>query len=195
MVQVVHVGFHNCLLRGSYDEIREGVPFLSGSGPNQWLTQGYYFWTDDPYWAHQWNSGRASAISEFTITFQSNDELLDLVGNARDIRQFDQMRQKVANTLTEMSARHITVNQVISYFRELEGTAEFNGVFPYAAVKAQDSTRASSLVKLNFIDRYEGGHGEQLVSFSRQQMCVYEHARHKIEFKKFIAPAAFCERD
>lgn len=195
MVQVVHVGFHNCLLQGSYDDIREGVPFLSGSGPNQWLTRGYYFWTDDPHWAHQWNPRRASVISEFTITFQSKDELLDLVGNASDIREFEQMRQRVAEKLTPMSAKHITVNQVITYFRELEETAEYNGIFPYAAVKAQDSTTASSLVSLNFIDRYDGGHGEKMVSFTRQQMCVYEHARDKIEFQKFIAPAEFCERE
>lgn len=191
MVQVVHVGFHNCLMRGSYEEIRQAVPFLSRSGPNQWLTQGYYFWTDDPHWAHQWNEGRQTVISEFTITFESKEELLDLIGNTRDIMQFEQMRQQVAGTLTRLSALHITVNQIISFFRELEERAEFKGVFPYAAVKAQDSSRASSLIRLNFVD----GRHEELVSFTRQQMCVYEHARDKIEFKKFIAPAEFCAQD
>lgn len=149
------------------------------------------FWTDDPYWAHQWNEGHDTVISEFSITFDSKDELLDLVGNARDIRQFEAMRQKVASTLTRMSAVHITVNQVISFFRELEQSDDFKGVFPYAAVKAQDSTKASNLIRLNFVDERT----EQMVSFTRQQMCVYEHARGKIEFRRFIFPEHFCEKD
>ncbi|WP_261553338.1 hypothetical protein, partial [Escherichia coli] len=115
----------------------------------------------------------------------------DLVGNARDIRQFEAMRQKVASTLTRMSALHITVNQVISFFRELEQSDDFKGVFPYAAVKAQDSTKASNLIRLNFVDERP----EQMVSFTRQQMCVYEHARGKIEFRRFIFPEHFCEKD
>ncbi|MDK6378379.1 hypothetical protein [Citrobacter freundii] len=184
------MGFHNCLNRGSYDEIRQGVPFLSRSGPNQWLTQGYYFWTDDPHWAYKWNESRPSVISEFTITFESKEELLDLVGNTQDILQFEEMRKQVVSTLTRMSALHVTVNQVISFFRELEERADLKGVFPYSAVKAQDNARSSSLIRLNFID----GHFEQLVSFTRQQMCVYEHAKHKIEFQRFLAPAEFCGR-
>lgn len=189
-MQVVHIGFHNCLNRGSYETIRQSVPFLSRSGPKQWLTQGYYFWTDDAYWAHQWNEGRDTVISEFSITFDSKDELLDLVGNARDIRQFEAMRKQVAGSLTRMSALHITVNQVISFFRELEQTDDFKGVFPYAAVKAQDSTKASNLIRLNFVDERP----EQMVSFTRQQMCVYEHARDKIAFRRFIFPEDFCEK-
>ena len=79
-MQVVHIGFHNCLNRGSYETIRQSVPFLSRSGPKQWLTQGYYFWTDDPYWAHQWNEGHDTVISEFSITF---DSMLEISGNLK----------------------------------------------------------------------------------------------------------------
>ncbi len=82
MGRQTHVGYHNCRNEGGKEFLKSSVPFLSGDGDNQWLTQGYYFWTDSPYWAERWNPGRDVAISEFKITFHTDDELLDLVGNA-----------------------------------------------------------------------------------------------------------------
>ena len=38
-----HVGYHNCRDDGGYEHLKSSVPFLSGNGDNQWLTQGYYF--------------------------------------------------------------------------------------------------------------------------------------------------------
>lgn len=193
MVQLAHVGFHNCLKRGSYESIRRAVPFLSRSGPNQWLTQGYYFWTDDPECAFQWNPGRDCVISEFVITFDSKDELLDLVGNARDIRHFRDLCGLVEARLaedehTKETIANVSVNQVISFLRELENSPDTNGIFPYAAVKAQDEVRSAS-IRRPFVD----GRRESLVAFGRQQMCVYEHARNKIQFVKFLHPQEFCE--
>lgn len=190
MGPVVHIGYHNCRNRGSYDDIRRGVPFLSGAGENQWLTQGYYLWTDSPHHALTWNGGRNIVVSEFEVMFASRDELLDLVGNARDILEFQKMIDQATNKLHGDDATKITINQVISFFRELEDDPEFNGIFPYCAVKAQDKARINGEVRTRFID----GHGEHLVALTRQQMCVFEKAREKITFRCFIAPEEFTQK-
>lgn len=190
MSQSVHIGYHNCLHRGTIEEIREGVPFLSGPGDNQWLSQGYYLWTDSPKYALTWNSGAPTVVSEFEITFESRDELLDLVGNAKDIIEFEAMIGDVVKSLNARDATQITVNQVISYFRELQESAEFKGVFPYDAVKAQDKARsAGGEVVLKFVRQRK----ETLIALTRQQMCVFEKARAKIRFKCFIAPQEFTQ--
>ena len=191
MGPVVHIGYHNCRKRGSYDDIRRGVPFLSGAGKNQWLTRGYYLWTDSPYHALTWNRGTNIVVSEFEVMFSSSEELLDLVGNARDILEFQGMIDQATQQLHAGDATKITVNQVISFFRELEEDPEYEGIFPYCAVKAQDRARYNGEVRTRFTDE---GNGEQLVALTRQQMCVFEKSRDKITFKCFIAPEEFTQK-
>ncbi|WHU88040.1 hypothetical protein [Pantoea agglomerans] len=190
MGPVVHIGYHNCHNRGSYDEIRRGVPFLSGAGEDQWLTQGYYLWTDSPYHAKKWNGGRHVVVSEFEVMFASRDELLDLVGNVRDILEFQEMIDQTIEVLHGGDATKITVNQVISYFRELEDDPEFTGIFPYSAVKAQDKAKVTGEVSIRFVQERK----EHLIALTRQQMCVFEKARDKITFRCFIAPEEFAKK-
>ncbi|WP_213672549.1 hypothetical protein [Raoultella ornithinolytica] len=191
MGQVVHIGYHNCHKRGSYEDIRQGVPFLSGPDENQWLTQGYYLWTDSPHYAMSWNGGKNVVVSEFEVKFESRDELLDLVGNARDIFEFEEMVDRAIRVLHGGDATKITVNQVISYFRELESDAEYAGIFPYHAVKAQDKANTSYG---EVVVRFVRTRREKLVALTRQQMCVFENARDKITFKSFISPDEFTQR-
>jgi hypothetical protein len=191
MAQVVHIGYHNCRNRGTYEDIRNGVPFLSGPDENQWLTQGFYLWTDSPHYAMSWNGGRDVVVSEFEVKFDSGDELLDLVGNARHIFEFEEMVDRAVKVLHGGDATKITVNQVISYLRELESDAEYKGVFPYQAVKAQDKAKASTG---EVVVRFVRERRERLVALTRQQMCVFENAREKICFKCFIAPDEFAQK-
>lgn len=190
MGPVVHIGYHNCRKRGSYEEIMRGVPFLSGAGENQWLTQGYYLWTDSPHHALSWNGGRDVVVSEFEVTFDSRDELLDLVGNVEDILEFQELIDDAVQVLHGGNAADITVHQVISYFRELQEDPEYAGIFPYSAVKAQDRARVRGEVVVRFVKTRH----EQLVALTRQQMCVFEKARDKITFKCFIAPDEFAQK-
>lgn len=39
-------GYHTCKTEGGWSYIRGNAPFLSEPNNRQWLTQGYYFWTD-----------------------------------------------------------------------------------------------------------------------------------------------------
>lgn len=187
MGRQTHVGYHNCRDEGGYDHLRSSVPFLSGGGDNQWLTQGYYFWTDSLYWAERWNPGQKTTISEFTITFHEDDELLDLVGNTRQMFEFQTMRNRVANHLKVRDVAKVTVSQVIAYFRKLEGQPKSSGVFPYLAVKAQDNAKVG-LFKSMLFTRHRR---EELCLATRQQMCVFAHAKDRITFTCFVSPEEY----
>lgn len=191
MGRQTHIGYHNCRDEGGYDFLRNNVPFLSGDGDNQWLTQGYYFWTDDIYWAERWNQREKVTISKFTITFHEDDELLDLVGNARQIREFQKMRTQVAKKLKIESVSKITVSQVIAFFRELDKKTEFLGIFPYLAVKAQDAPHKNGFLKMLFTHHRQ----EHLYLATRQQMCVFAHAKDRIDFSCFMSPKEYTEQN
>ncbi|ATF52676.1 hypothetical protein [Morganella morganii] len=191
MGRQIHIGYHNCRDEGGYDFLRENVPFLSGEGDNQWLTQGYYFWTDDTYWAERWNQGKQVTISKFTITFHEDDELLDLVGNTRQICEFQKMRTQVAQKLDIKDVGKITVSQVIAFFRKLNKETKSSGIFPYLAVKAQDAPHDSRFLKMLFT-RYRREH---LCLATRQQMCVFAHAKDRIDFSCFMSPKEYTEQN
>ncbi|MGP3038393.1 hypothetical protein [Serratia nevei] len=187
MGRQTHIGYHNCRDDGGYEYLRQHVPFLSGNGENQWLTQGYYFWTDSPYWAEKWNSKHQTAISEFTISFHNDEELLDLVGNSRHIHEFGRMRQKVADSLKMKDLSKVTVNQIIGYFRKIERSR--SGFFPYLAVKAQDSTKDDAFSVMRFVKAWY--RKETLACHTRQQLCVFSHARDRITLNGFLSPETY----
>jgi len=187
MGRQTHIGYHNCRDEGGYQFLKESVPFLSGKGDNQWLTQGYYFWTDSDYWANQWNSEHKTAVSKFTITFHQDEELLDLVGNSNQIFEFQKMRVQVAKRLNIRDVSRVTVSQVIAYFRKLEGAQRTKGVFPYLAVKAQDAAKISFFERMRFTRKRQ----EILMCLTRQQMCVFEQARDRITYNCFVSPSEY----
>ncbi|HHR6317751.1 TPA: hypothetical protein ACS737_001228 [Providencia alcalifaciens] len=193
MGRQTHIGYHNCRDEGGYDYLREHVPFLSGNGDNQWLTQGYYFWTDDIYWAKRWNPGKKVTISKFTITFHEDNELLDLVGNVSQIFEFQDMREKVAEKLNIRDVSKVTVSQVIAFFRKLNEQTEFSGIFPYLAVKAQDTAlpHNGSFPKMKFVSY----RSESLCLATRQQMCVFAQAKDRIDFSCFMFPEEYTEQE
>ncbi len=190
MGRQTHIGYHNCRDQGGYDFLLANVPFLSGNGDNQWLTQGYYFWTDSPHWAEKWNPGLKTTVSEFSIMFSQDDELLDLVGNTRQIFEFQAMRNRVAQNLEIRDVSKVTVSQVIAFFRKLETDKVAEGIFPYLAVKAQDAASVGFFTRMTFVRKRT----EALACLTRQQMCVFSHARDRITFNRFVSPDAYCKR-
>ncbi len=104
------LGFHTCSY-GTYEDITPNIPFRStDNDEEQWLSQGYYLWTDSPYYALKWlpreyRFGGSKhgcrpvqrVIGQFDI--QLNDdasarELLDLVGNTKDQEKFCTYKKK-----------------------------------------------------------------------------------------------------
>lgn len=187
MTQLTYKGFHTCKDKGTYEEILKGIPFKSGNGPNQWLTEGYYFWTDDPYWAKKWLPKQKKVIGEFDIELCPKSELLDLVGNVKQQLQFHQLKKTVLDTLPKDQQAAITVHQIISFFREPHRAA----IFPYAAIKAEDGR---SISKIKFIDpKIPSSHGEEMALVTRQQMCVFEKGRDNINLCGFEEPKEFAD--
>ncbi|WP_158104918.1 hypothetical protein [Vibrio vulnificus] len=190
MTRINHVGYHTCKKNGGYEKVRNEIPFLSKSGTNQWLAQGYYFWTDSPYWAKKWGKEGDRAIGKFTINLCRETELLDLVGNVAHSQHFEDLIKMIVDAIDSRHRENMTVNRAINFLRLLEKKPEKKGIFPYLAVKAQDSRYDGSLC---FID-VGNGNPPILRLKQRQQMCVYEEARDKISLNCFIEPEEFVQQ-
>ncbi len=175
-----YIGYHTCQLKNGYDYICKNIPFLSNDGAGQWLTQGFYFWTDSAYWAKKWLHEGKRAIGQFELQLCSRTEVLDLVGNVQHQEQFISMRDLVLNSLRDAEKNDITVNQIINFLRDDEQ------IFPYLAVKAQDSRTEE---KINFVDNRINFAKASLIN--RQQICVFEKARDRISLIGFLEPEAF----
>ena len=90
------IAYHTSDLTEPIDDLKDLTPFHSNVNEPQWLGQGYYFWTDDDFYAHLWGCLKIKndegisqykykngyVITQFNISIEPNN-LLDLVGNAR----------------------------------------------------------------------------------------------------------------
>ncbi|PMG18175.1 hypothetical protein BCU96_13000 [Vibrio lentus] len=182
------VGYHTCQDSGGYAHVRTSIPFISGNGTNQWLTQGYYFWTDSPYWAKKWGKDNNKVIGKFIIDLCIENELLDLVGNVAHSEHFEDLVHMLREKLQGTATRDFTVNQAIGFLRKLERTSQYSGIFPYKAIKAEDNRYDSSMC---FIDPKPGKQTPILRLKRRQQMCVFTNAKHQIKLDGFVEPEAF----
>jgi hypothetical protein len=132
-------GFHTCSQRGGHKSIKQDAPFKSITTEQQWLTQGYYLWTDHNHFAHKWGKDfrykrykDGYAIAECEIIIPKN-LLLDLTGNVEHqfilktlIEGFEELMEKGAIHKTPIS-----VAAVIQYYRN-------KNAFPFKAIKAHD---------------------------------------------------------
>ncbi|WP_455921797.1 hypothetical protein [Pseudomonas putida] len=182
-------GFHTCKARGTKEELRDKVPFLSHPD-GQWLGQGYYFWTDCDYWARQWLGKHPKVISRFDINLK-REHVLDLVGSVTD----QQILQRIMDCFTEGPLHEayqgrfnsaVCVSKVLTWLRE-ERDGGFQGVFPYWAVRAKDNRQ---LTKVPYVD----GSWEELFLVERHQMCVYNEFKDAVvTFEGFVHPAHFMD--
>ena len=181
------VGYHTCKDLGGYEHVRKSIPFLSGNGNNQWLTQGYYFWTDSSYWAKKWGQDNNKVIGKFIINLCTENELLDLVGNVAHSEHFEELVHMLEAKLKDSRDCDFTVNQAIGFLRKLNGTPQYSGIFPYKAIKAEDNRYDSSMC---FIETRKKP-TPTLRLKRRQQMCVFADAKEQIKLDGFVEPEAF----
>ena len=184
----VHItGYHTCKTEGGWSYIRSEAPFLSGSGANQWLTQGYYFWTDSDYFAHKW--GKSSYNNDYAILrcliVVENDLLLDIVGSTKAQIYFKRLLTKFESKLKKIDPnKKATIHAIIAYWRKQSITNK--SIFPFVAIKAQDVYNTGS--KLNFIE----GHCESMaVDIQRQQLCLFEEGVNFLQEKEITYPENF----
>lgn len=180
MQNTKNVGYHTCKLDNGFEYIRENIPFKSGNGPNQWLTEGYYFWTDSDYWAKRWGRPNSRAIGEFDIELCFQEEVLDLVGNVKHQEEFVRFKNLIIKHIPKHKQHEITVHQIIKKLRQLESA------FPYLAIKAEDDRRVEAI---HFVDPAINESRINLIT--PQQMCVFEQARDRIQLVDFVEPPEF----
>ncbi|HHQ4796631.1 hypothetical protein ACEUAZ_01350 [Aeromonas veronii] len=178
--------FHTCKTDGGKEFVSESAPFLSGKNiPRkwQWLSQGYYFWTDDPHFAHIWGECSYNddyAILKCKLSFQP-DMLLDLAGNVAHSLYFQKLVSIYVKKLQGKDPTiRPTVSTVIEHFRKEKQSTPM--IFPYQAIKAVDIPSGGYRKKLRFTPKSN----ECLPLLPRIQLCLFEEARDIISDKEII---------
>lgn len=187
-----HIGFHACSQQGGYEGVVEGIPFFAPESEqrSQWLSPGYYFWTDSPTYAKDWKpQGQGRAIGKFTIELnisEDAEELLDLVGNVAHQESFCELVEMVIEALPAKNAQNIMVNEVISYLRQDQE------IFPFIAIKAMDNRKPRN--SNNPIQTVKFAHDTnlRLPLVTPQQLCLFNRERAKLV--SFYAPDDYQEK-
>lgn len=171
MANVKLTAYHTCHLQESVKVAFNGSPYKSELNKPQWLGDGYYFWTDSDFFAHQW--GRLSnkypkgyVITQYDIQIPKNI-LLDLVGNVKDQLLFREQILQYANKLqgASLNVNDIPISKVLAHLRLLSQNDE--NKFAYQAIKAVDYSK-NHKHSFPFLD----GKKERLVIPSRQQLYL-----------------------
>lgn len=177
-------GFHTCLNKGSPEEIKEAIPFLS-EREEQWLGQGYYFWSESDYWAKLWKRNEDTVIGEFFIKIPQ-EKFLDLNSVKKQI-----WLKATMEKLTTLLKHGLNVSEVLYYLIEKEKLLRNGKMFPYVATRAKDK-RCVQEVPFLLTDKADP---EVLCLVERQQICVYptykETQGAEVNFVRFVWPLNF----
>lgn len=190
-VKFESLGYHSCREDGSPEELINMVPFLSRKN-NQWLGQGYYFWTDNTYWALKWSGGVGrNVVSEFKLSLDKS-YLLDLVGDINDQILF----KGLVSLFAKRFGGQQTISAVMSWLLEERDKPDSYDLFPYWAVKAKDIPRG--VERYPFVNARKGDDSsvgyEELLLVERHQMCVYSAYKNRVvTFERFVHPPHFME--
>lgn len=184
------LGFHTCKNTGGRETVLECAPFFSKArgGNKQWLSDGYYFWTDSDHYAHEW--AKLARFKEGFIIIKAliclkKEQLLDLVGSVDDQRHFqaliEWMRknyEKVKSenhALPQLDFENENISDFVTFLRYIN--LESPGVFDYSAIKAQDSKQEE---KVKFTPN-----GWEFCSLvTRQQICIFSDPERFVFDKK-----------
>jgi len=185
-------GFHACDKRGTEKSVLQNGPFLSEHNEEkkqwQWLTQGYYFWTDDAFFAYIW--GKKHYRNKYYILecdIDVPDDLyLDLHGNVTDQVYFYELLKIYKGFLKKVApGEEPTICTAINHFRhKTEG--DMSKLFPYLVVKAADDHGGECV---NFTPRRR----EAMNKIKRQQICVFEDGKDCISEPKLFYTSEITE--
>lgn len=188
--------YHVCKNEGSPELIKKNAPFVS-TGPNKWLGEGAYLWTDSDMWAKFWNKEAYNSVGiiiEFIVNIP-DEKVLDLVGNVKQQIEFYESWYSVSKKLK----RNIkNISAYIMFLRELN---EDDGEsFTYAAIRAKDNPKIDakkefSVKKINFIPNKSHKDNESVpysTFMERHQICIFpEFKAQYVKFEKFTYPREF----
>lgn len=152
------IGFHTCEDRGeSNEEIKSKVPIKS-EREEQWLGEGYYFWTDSDRYARTWGTYSKRVVSEFNINFSTQSEIFDLVGNASHQEEFEGMLREIVKKNPKLGS--MDMSAVFYFFRDK------NVLEQYKAIKACNRYKLKG--------RFLTHRPERLMFPTRIQLCLFE---------------------
>ena len=196
MGEVQIVGYHTCSRDNGMTYIQSSAPFHSNPNRKQWLTNGYYFWTDSAYFAHKW--GEVSYDGHYAIMkcliVMDKGLLLDLVGNVEDILHFENLTEKFKAYMAKSGVqsglkpsdrgKSPSVSAVIDFWRRRrEKQIEVRDIFPYIAIKAHDPPPKSTM-------RFVENRPEVLLGLTRQQLCLFREGCGYIKSKELVHPVS-----
>jgi hypothetical protein len=198
MGEVQVVGYHTCSRDNGISYIQSSAPFHSNPKRKQWLTNGYYFWTDSDHFAHKWGEDSYNghyAIMKCLIVMDKG-LLLDLVGNVEDRLYFEKLKEKFEAYLVQpevqrgldpkFRGKSPSVSGTIAFWRKQREKFANNGIFPtfpYVAIKAQEPPRNSDM-------RFVEGRREVLLGLTRQQLCLFREGCGYIKSKELVYPVS-----
>ncbi|MEO5979522.1 MAG: hypothetical protein ABIS36_16255 [Chryseolinea sp.] len=134
------VGYHTVENR-DVDKIDDNAPFIS-AGSKAYLGIGYYFWDDDEEWAHWW--GEHHCKNEYIIC-RANltcapDRYLDLHGNQAAMRLMKAWYTIYKNDFVRnFDTARPPLGVVVEFLKKLAFTRKNPTIFPFDAVRAEDS--------------------------------------------------------
>ena len=157
----------------------------------QWLSEGYYFWTDSCRNAHWWGSKRLKepyCITEYFININS-ESLLDLSGNTEHMEYLYKLKDFFIDNYnkiyTNAEAPKPTISVLVEYFRKFYK----DEMFGFSAIK----------IHHNFYDNgfepiYMTANSKEFFNgIPRIQLCVFNESVSCIKDKFPIYPNEYCE--
>lgn len=196
-------GYHACSREGGYETVRKCIPFLSEDGPDQWLTQGYYFWYNSARYAETWipseyRKGGSKygqqverAIGLFQVSIPK-DKFWDLVGEPKHQDEFSVFAKRVLNKYKRAgkSVVEVSTNEVITEMRLMSAESRYENVFPYVAIKAVDERKSAERYKFSSV-KGSAGNTHSMAIGNAQQVCVFQSARDSFQLTSFHSPYEF----
>lgn len=155
--------FQSCKALGDYNTL--DAPFLSRER-NQWLSQGYYFWTDSVFYAEKWGKGKRY-VYQFKYIVEK-EHVLDLVGSVKDqlvfiedyLETFKILTRSIS-ALKKYEHKNVPIGVIIEILRKYDE-------FPYRAIKAYDIPYTTK--KFKYLE-----HKPEATSIpTRQQMVIFK---------------------
>lgn len=168
-------------------KVERSAPFKCTS-PESWFGDGYYVWETFIELAHWWGKVHYNNnyfVCESKISIDA-DEMLDLVGNTKQIFEVKSLRQELA---IKYSQKTITARFVIEHMK-----SKLTKGFPFKAIRGYgiNSVNTGDDLLLNRLCFTENNNKAYLDLTPAIQICVLDKKVLRIPMK-IIYPEEYCE--
>jgi len=160
--------------RNNNDEVIQHGPYICNKS-NAWLHNGYYFWEEFIEPAHHW--GKNWCHNKYIITkgdcFIAPDDLFDLAGNMRHIREVSEIFEYLKEE--GLATDETSVSHVIDFLQKLD-------CFDYLASRTNTTNAFKKKYDMDLL-KYDINSDTFFVMRPAVQICIYD--LEKASFKNF----------